>query len=150
MSSEQSIRVVQEFFEAWNAHDWDRWEQLHAEEAHHAGPDHAQPLVGREPILKAHTGLAKVFPDFCYEITRIFAQGDLVCAEWILTGTQEGAMPVPGGKAAPSGKSIRVPGCFVFQVADGKVAEYVGHVDFLGLYTQLGAIPPLSSDIGRR
>jgi steroid delta-isomerase-like uncharacterized protein len=150
MSSEQSIRVVQEFFEAWNAHDWERWEHLHADDAHHAGPDHAQTLVGREAILKAHTGLGKVFPDFFYEITRIFAHNDLVSAEWSLTGTHQGALPAPGGKIEPTGKSIRINGCFVFQVTDGKVSEYVGHVDFLALYTQLGAILPLSSDIGRR
>ena len=43
-----------------------------------------------------------------------------------------------------------MPGCFVLRVVEGKVAEYVGQVDFLELYRQLGAIPPLSSDIGRR
>ena len=49
-----------------------------------------------------------------------------------------------------STETIRIPGCFVFRVAAGKVSEYVGHVDFLGLYVQLGVVPPLSSDVGRR
>jgi ketosteroid isomerase-like protein len=61
MSEQESIRVVEEFFAAWNAKDWERWAQLHAENAYHAGPDHAQPLHGREAILTAHQGLGKVF-----------------------------------------------------------------------------------------
>jgi steroid delta-isomerase-like uncharacterized protein len=150
VSNEQSIRVVEEFFEVWNAKDWDRWAEYHADHAYHAGPDHAQPITGRDAILAAHTGLGKVFPDFRYEITRIFAQDDLVCAEWTLAGTHQGPLPTPGGRVEPTGRTIRVPGCFVFRVADGKVSEYVGHVDFLGMYAQLGALPPLSSDVGRR
>ena len=150
MSEQESIRVVEEFFAAWNAKDWERWAQLHTEHAYHAGPDHAQPLHGREAILTAHQGLGKVFPDFRYDISRIFAHDDLVCAEWVLTGTHQGAIPGPGGKIEPTGKTVSVPGCFVFRVADGKVSEYVGHVDFLGMYVQMGAVSPLSSAVGHR
>ena len=148
-STTSSIQVVESFFEAWNAKDWERWAQLHSDDAYHAGPDHAQPLRGRDAILATHTGLGKVFPDFHYEITRIFGGQELVCAEWTLVGTHQGPMPAPGGRVAPTGKSIRIPGAFVFRIVDGHVSEYVGHVDFLGLFTQLGAIPPLSADIGR-
>jgi steroid delta-isomerase-like uncharacterized protein len=150
MNEEQSMRTIREFFDAWNAKDWERWGQLHAENAHHSGPDHAQPLSGRQAILGAHTGLGKVFPDFRYEITRMFAQDDLVCAEWTLAGTQTGPLPGPGGRIEPTGKKININGAFVFRVQDGKVSEYVGHVDFLAMYRQLGAIPPLSSDVGRQ
>jgi steroid delta-isomerase-like uncharacterized protein len=150
MTAEQNIRVVQEFFAAWNAKEWDDWGHLHSDQAYHTGPDHAHPLVGRDAILAAHRGLGKVLPDFNYEVVRIFSQDDLVCAEWQLTGTHQGALPAPGGKVEPTGKKIQIPGCFIFRVADGKVAEYAGHVDFLGLYVQLGAIQPLSSDVGRR
>ena len=31
MSEQESIRVVEEFFAAWNAKDWERWAQLHLE-----------------------------------------------------------------------------------------------------------------------
>jgi steroid delta-isomerase-like uncharacterized protein len=150
MNEPQSIQAIREFFDVWNAKDWERWGQLHTDDVHHAGPDHAQPMTGRESVLAAHQGLGKVFPDFRYDITRIFAQGDLVCAEWILTGTQLGPLPGPGGRIEPTGKPVRFNGCFVFRVQDDKVAEYVGHVDFIGMYRQLGVIPPLSSDVGRQ
>lgn len=148
MKNKQSIQTVEKFFEAWNAKDWDRWGAMHSDHAYHAGPDHAQPIRGRDAILAAHTGLGKVFPDFKYEITRIFADDDLVCAEWILTGTHQGPVPAPGGRIEPEGKTVRVPGCFVFHVEGDKIAQYVGHVDFLAMYTQLGALPALSSDVG--
>lgn len=147
--SAMSIAVVREFFEAWNARDWERWAAMHAEHAHHAGPDHAQPLEGRDAIVAAHSGFGNVFPDFRYHVTRIFAQDDHVCAEWTLTGTHRGPLPGPGGRIEPRAQSISIPGAFVFRVAEGQVAEYVGHVDFLGLYRQLGVIAPLSSDVGR-
>jgi len=149
MSNERSIAVVKELMEAWNAKDWDRWAQLHDENVHHDGPDHAQTVIGREAMLAAHTGLGRAFPDFQFEITRIFAQGDLVCAEWSLTGTQNGPFPAPGGRSEPTGKTIKIPGCFVFRIAQDKVAEYVGHPDLLNTYIQLGILPPVSMDVGR-
>ena len=150
MTTEQSLQVVEQFFQAWNDKDWDRWGQFHADHAHHTGPDHAQPLDGRDAILNAHRGLGRVLPDFRYDITRLFGQDDRVCAEWTLTGTHQGPLPAPGGKIEPTGRTVKIAGCFVFKVADGKVTEYAGHVDFLGMYVQLGAVPPLSSDVGRR
>jgi len=150
MANEQTIKVVRDFFEAWNAKDWHRWEHLHTDDAYHTGPDHAQPVRGREAILGAHQGLGKVFPDFRYEISRMFSMDDMVCAEWTLTGTQTGPLPGPGGRIEPNGKPINITGCFIFRVAEGKISEYAGHVDFLGLYRQLGVIAPLSSDVGRQ
>ena len=150
MPDNDPIKMVEAFFEAWNAQDWDRWAALHTEDVYHAGPDHPHPLVGREAVVAAHKGLGGVFPDFRYDLTRLFANGDLVCAEWVLAATHRGPLPGPGGKAEAAGRPVKVPGCFVLRLAGGQVAEYVGHVDFLGMYTQLGLVPPLSSDIGRR
>lgn len=150
MNEQENMQVVKDFFDAWNAKDWGLWEQLHSRDAYHAGPDHAQPIKGAQAILAAHQGLGKVFPDFRYDITRMFAQDDLICVEWTLTGTQSGPLPGPGGRIEPTGKAVTFPGCFVFKVEDGKVSEYIGHVDFLGMYRQLGAISPLSSDVGRQ
>lgn len=44
---------------------------VHHENVHHAGPYHAQTIIGREAMLAAHTGLGSAFPDFRSEITRI-------------------------------------------------------------------------------
>ena len=109
MPDNDPIKMVEAFFEAWNAQDWDRWAALHAEDVYHAGPDHPHPLVGREAVLAAHKGLGGVFPDFRYDLTRLFANGDLVCAEWVLAATHRGPLPGPGGKAEATGRPVKVP-----------------------------------------
>ncbi|MGB8224843.1 MAG: ester cyclase [Polyangiales bacterium] len=145
----ENEQVISRFFEAWNAKDWVAWGALHSEDVRHAGPDHAQPIIGRDLVLAAHTGLGTVFPDFHYEVTHMFSSGPNVCVEWTLTGTHRGPLPGPGGRIEPTGREIDITGAFVFQIVQDQVADYTGHVDFLRLYRQVGAIQPLASDVGR-
>lgn len=43
----------------------------------------------------------------------------------------------------PTGKEVILEGCDVYHWANGKVIEVWEFSDYLGLFTQLGAIPPL-------
>jgi predicted ester cyclase len=42
----------------------------------------------------------------------------------------------------PTGKEVVVEGCAVYHVNNGKIVEFFEYTDYLGLYQQLGVIPP--------
>jgi len=43
--------------------------------------------------------------------------------------------------APPNGKKFSVSGVSIYRVADGRIVELWGEMDFLGLLQQLGMIP---------
>jgi predicted ester cyclase len=42
---------------------------------------------------------------------------------------------------APTNRRIEVPGSVFYRIVDGKIMEFRGQLDMMGLMQQLGAIP---------
>ena len=53
------------------------------------------------------------------------------------TGT-DASIPAP-----PTGKEVFMEGCAIYHVRDGKIAEFIEYSNFLGLFQQLGIVPPM-------
>jgi predicted ester cyclase len=65
------------------------------------------------------------------------AEGDLVSARFVFTGTHQGEfMGVPA-----TGKRVEVEGFDLVRVRDGRATEHWGQMDAMALMQQLGAIP---------
>ncbi len=79
------------------------------------------------------------FTDFRYEIEDVVAQGDLIAARWMVTGTHTG--PFLG--IAPTGKRVQVAGMSFNRFREGKIVEGWIHWDAHGLLVQLGLSRPL-------
>ena len=73
-------------------------------------------------------------PDF------ILANGDLVVARWIATGTNEGAWE----GMAPTGNELTWTGITIFRIECGRIAEEWSEADGLAFFAQMGLIewPP--------
>jgi predicted ester cyclase len=74
-------------------------------------------------------------------VKEIILDGDTHAGPWTFRATHTGrspALPVP-----PTGKQVIATGCTVSHWADGKITEEWNYVDWLGLFHQLGVIPPL-------
>ena len=70
-------------------------------------------------------------------IHEIITEGDKVAVRLTWSGTHKGEfMGIP-----PTGKSISVGENLFLRIADGKVAEYWGQQDNIGMMQQLGAMP---------
>jgi hypothetical protein len=63
------------------------------------------------------------------------AEGDLVAARWIFSGSFRGGLP---GASAPAGTRVAFSGMDLVRLADGKVAEYWVSSDAGHLMAQLG------------
>jgi steroid delta-isomerase-like uncharacterized protein len=77
------------------------------------------------------------FPDYHHDIEEVIASGERVVVRYTATGTQQGEY-----RGYPAtGRRIRWTGVFIYQIADGRIAETWVESDLLGQLRQLGAIP---------
>ena len=80
--------------------------------------------------------MAAAFPDRCYAIEELLAEGDLVAARITLTATHTGQSV----DTAPTGQPIAITGTVIYRCVAGKIAASWGNWDNLGLMRQLGLI----------
>ncbi|RMC36046.1 ester cyclase [Paracoccus alkanivorans] len=77
-----------------------------------------------DDIAMVAGGMAEAFPDVHREILGINAMDGVVVVELAIRGTHTGDFATPAGTLAPTGRTIDVPCCDVFQVKDGKVVSF--------------------------
>ncbi len=77
-------------------------------------------------------------PDSRVVVESCIAEGDQVMQVELVEGTHTGSMwGVP-----TTGKRVAFRGMRVYTVRDGKIASYGNLWDWLGLFQQLGVLPP--------
>jgi len=93
---------------------------------------------GREGFKILGQSVAKAFPDVHVTIHDLVAEGDRVVERNSVAATHEGefnGIPATGRKVAWTEIDM-------YRLQDDKVVELWPEIDFLGLLTQIGAIPP--------
>lgn len=140
MGVEENLGVIRQEIEAFNAQDWEAYRNCFAESVVTYEPDEPEPIRGHAGLMKRIETYANAFPDVHLEPERLFGQDDWVCLNALFIGTHKGELPGPGGIVLrPTGRSVRVHGCSVFRVRDGKITEFIGYYDQVELLGQLGA-----------
>jgi predicted ester cyclase len=99
----------------------------------------AAPAPGAEGFKQRIAGLRNAFPDCRFELDNLFGDGDRVAFTWTFTGTHTGNL----GVVPPTGRQVTVTGVNVERVAGGRVVEHWSSPDNLGMFQQLGLVPPL-------
>ena len=97
-----------------------------------------EPRRGREAVRQVALLFRSAFPDLRLTLDDLVTAGDKVVARWTLSGTHQGAFM----GAAPTGKRATTGGIVIYRLEGGRIAEYWGSFDALGLLRQLGAVPP--------
>jgi predicted ester cyclase len=132
MSAESNEALVRRLYDAvWSSDDFDVADELVAEaEIHH---DHGGTAVGGpEAQKRAARAFRAAFPDADFAVELVVSAGDLVAARWRCTATH-----------AETGTRIAdYVGVNFVRIADGKVVETWDTRDDLGLFAQLGLVPP--------
>ncbi len=97
-------------------------------------------LRGPEAFKQANITYTQAFPDFYSTIDIMIAEGNLVMVYGVASGTHQGDfMGLP-----PDGKKISWTGMVVYRFNDeGKIDGRWQEFDGIGLFTQLGLIPPM-------
>lgn len=101
------------------------------------GYEPSRDLHGRDGLMHSLAGFRNAFPDIRVTVEDLVAEEDRVVARWAFRGTQRGE--VLG--VAPTGR--RVTGMIFYRISEGRISEYWGSWDRLGLLQQLGTRPQL-------
>jgi steroid delta-isomerase-like uncharacterized protein len=129
--------LVRSFLEAWNTRDFDRFDELMADDAvlHIGGGDVSCNPAGTRAIAVEWT---TAFPDWRFDLLALVAEGDRVVAHMPYSGTHRAE--VVG--VAPTGRRCTVDEMVIFRIADGKIAEAWEVFDEAGMWRQLGVPAP--------
>ena len=88
--------------------------------------------------LKGFTGaFLGSFPDWHSTFEELVAEGDRVAERWIGRGAHRGELQ----GIAPTGKRVEVPGSVFYRIVKGKIVEFRGQLDMMGMMQQLGVMP---------
>jgi steroid delta-isomerase-like uncharacterized protein len=86
------------------------------------------------------------FPDLRCSVDDTITEGDRCVCRWRMTGTHSGTfVGIP-----PTGRKVVVDGISEMRFHQGRLAEQWTLYDFLGLLSQLGAVPSLEAMVEAR
>jgi steroid delta-isomerase-like uncharacterized protein len=125
-----------QFEEMSNKKNLDVIEQIYTADCMFRAPTlpEARGCEGRRQLAM---GIFAAFPDICYTVQDLIAEGDKVVARWSAAGTHKGEWM--GIK--PEGKAISGSGISIFRISEGKIAEELAEYDSLGLVQRLSPPP---------
>ena len=92
---------------------------------------------GRDGMKAVGQSIVAGFPEVRVTVQDLLADGDRVIERTLVQATHTGEF---NGIPA-TGKSVTWTEIHIYRMEDGQIAELWSEVDFLGLLTQLGAIP---------
>lgn len=142
MSAEGNKLIIRHLNEGLNNGDLSVVDELVAENyvLHTtAGPD-----IGLEGFKQYLVTVRSIYPDLRITIDDMIAQEDKVAHRFTWRGTHQGGFE----GVSPTAKLVTVKAIAISRFDGGKIAEEWTIHDRLGLYQQLGVVPP-SDKLGR-
>jgi len=143
LEQKQNVQLVKARFDAVNAHDWKRFQGLYSDSTIWYDAGLEKPIKGSTAVRKRLEAFAKGFPDFRWQLDRVFGQGEWMCAEFTFTGSHGGPLPFADTRSVPvTKKSIRISACGVYRIQESKIIESHVYFDCSRILTQLGVESP--------
>jgi hypothetical protein len=138
--AEPNKRIIQYFYAEAAKGNFSVYDELFAPEFVSYSSAAGMELRGPEAFKQANLMYLGAFPDFQTTVDMIIAENDLVMVYGPASGTNTG--PFLG--KPPTGKKAHWTGVAIYRFNDeGKIDGRWQEFDGLGLFTQLGIIPPL-------
>ncbi len=137
MSQEENKAAVRRFWEGFNAHNLEVWDEVCTPNHINHDPNLPVPDADLKTIKEIIGGLQAAFPDLNSEEEDLISEGDKIVVRRTFRGTHKGEfMGVPA-----SGNEVTFGGIFIDRCAGGKIAEQWVVFDALGLMQQIGGVP---------
>lgn len=118
--SAENEKIVQQYFEHFNNHDWRKMATMYAESADFKDPSLGEGIVkqSHEQIIKKYGELQQIFHDVRDSVVTVYPSGDKhVIVEFISTGT------------APDKTTFKLPICTIFTIENGKITQDFTYYD---------------------
>jgi predicted ester cyclase len=135
MLAEENKVLVERFVEEfWNEGNVSAADELMAPDVQiHLPTGEVVDVDGLKGFAGAFRGS---FLDWHSTFEELVAEGDRVAERWTGRGTHRGELQ----GIAPTGKRVEVPGSVFYRIVGGKIVEFRGQLDMMGMMQQLGAI----------
>ena len=143
MSTEENKAIAQRWIEGINQKNVAVWDEVCAADCviHDPPPND---IRLEEYQAGVSGGWLTAFPDWQLTIDDEIAVGDKVVQRLTGSGTHQSEFM---GKS-PTGKRVTGTAIAIYRIADGKIAEAWVNFDYLGIFQQLGVVPPLGESEG--
>lgn len=136
--TERNKEVVRRFYEEfWCRGNASAADELVAEDIDHGQLPDGWPR-GRAGFKRLVETWRTAFPDMHEDILLLIAEGEWVAGAFRLRGTQLG----PFYGLEPNGRQVDIRGVDLLRLREGQVVEWIYSEDALGLFEQLGGLPP--------
>jgi steroid delta-isomerase-like uncharacterized protein len=136
---EQLRKTIDEYNDAWNAHDVARIATMHAPDMVFENHTAGERAEGDQAL--AH--IARIFeswPDIEFKTRRLYVREDLVVQEWTASATHVKQLSRGEIVAEPSGKRIEWDGMDVIPFERGKVKRKDVYSDSVSILRQVGLL----------
>jgi predicted ester cyclase len=135
MSIESNKQALSRAISAWNAQNLDQYLQLYAADIRLYG--YSPEPMNKTAVRGFYLDFRDAFPGSHLVVDEIVGERDLLMLRFHLDLTHSGAFM----GVAPTGKTVALTGHTSMQFKDEHVIARWSTADFLGLLTQLGALP---------
>lgn len=137
---EKNKQIIRYFYEESLKGNYGVYDELFSDDFVSYSSAAGGELRGPEAFKQANIMYTAAFPDFNIDITMVIAEKNLVMAYGLASGTHQG--PLFG--LPPTGKKVSWTGITVYRFNDeGKIDGRWQEFDGMGLFQQLGLIPPM-------
>ena len=120
MTKPDHEKLVNQYFEHFNNHEWTKMANLYAETAEFKDPSLGQGIVKqtRQQIIDKYSELNGVFPDLHDEVIQTYPSGeDHIIVEFVSSGT------------APDDSKFELPICTIFTIENGLITKDFSYFD---------------------
>jgi steroid delta-isomerase-like uncharacterized protein len=126
------------YIDAWNRGDFDGLDTFFSEDVvvHFSNPE--EDAEGLDEYRESIEEARETFPDLHTEIKNLVIEGELLVAQWVASGTNEG--PIPDLDLEATGESVEWEGVTVHRLDGGKVTESWFYENQLDVLMQLGLL----------
>ena len=135
--SEENEAAVRLFWEGFNAHNLDMWDQACTPNFINHDPGLPTPHADLQTLKQTIGGMLAAFPDMSASEEDLVAAGDKVVVRREFRATHKGEFM----EAVPTDKQVTFTGIFICRLTGGKIAEQWVNFDTLGLLQQIGVVP---------
>ena len=113
-------KLVKQYFEYFNAHNWQKMSEMYAETTQFKDPTLGQGIVPqtRKQTFDKYSELNKVFPDLKDEVIATYSSGEKhIIVEFVSSGT------------APDGSKFTLPICAILTIENGLITKDFSYFD---------------------
>ena len=138
MAEEHETFLHRWFEEVWNNRSEDAIDEMLAEDivAHGLTDAEGNTVRGREGFKTLHRAFLSAYPDLKITVEDAITEGDKIAARCTVRATHEGE----GIGVSPTKQPVEFTTMTMVRIKDGKIVEGWNEVDFMKMYSQVGAL----------